>query len=420
MDMKIRAHRLVALIGLAVIAAGVSACSLDKQEMPPLSGPSELSLSLTMTASPDQIPRDGSSQSIVTITARDIAGRPLVGQRITLALQANAPTGTALSQSEVTTGSNGTATFTVTAPLPGSTGNIIVSATPVGTNAGNEVARVVQIVATPQNTSVPAAAFSFTPASPEVGQTVTFNASSTRDEGVSCTSCTFFWNFGGDGTATGMIVTHAFSSGGSFVVTLTATDTGGSSNSTQQTVTVSVASIPTGLNVTSVPVRPIVKQAATFTASATAATNHRIVSYEFVWGDGEKTTSSSAVVQHTYSTVQKFNLTLTVRDDLNQSATRDFVIDVDSGLTASFTNTPASPTAGQSVTFDASASSSSVASTITKFEWDFDGDGTFEKDNGTNPIVQNTFGTAGTYRVTLRITDSRGVTQTVTRTITVS
>jgi PKD repeat protein len=405
-------YRGLAAALVAAAAMTLGACSLDKQEPPPLAGPSEIVTSLSLTASPDQLPRDGSSQSIVTIVARDANGQPLVGQRITLALGANAPAGAALSQSEVTTGSNGTATFAVTAPASGSIGDIIISATPVGTNAGNAATRIIQIRATPGNTTAPTAAFSFSPATPDVGQTVTFNASTSTDEGVACSNCSFFWNFGGDGTATGVTAQHAFSSGGSFLVTLTVSDAAGSSSTAQQTITVSAPSIPTALSVS--PTTATAKLAQTFTASATAAPNHRITSYQFVWGDGDSNTQNSPVIQHTYGQAGSFLLTLTVRDDLGQSATANQVITVSSGLTASFTVT----VAGTTASFDASASSSATASTITDYAWDFENDGTYDT-NGSSPTVSHDYGSSGTRTAKLRITDNRGVTQTATQTVTI-
>src|SRR5438105_1372886 len=391
-------YRAFATALVAAAAMTLGACSLDKQEMPGLAGPSEIVTSLSLTASPDQL-------------ARDANGQPLVGQRITLSLGASAPQGAALSQTEVTTGSNGMATFSVTAPVRGSIGDITVSATPVGTNAGNAATRIIQIRATPGNTTAPTAAFTFSPASPDVGQTVTFNASTTTDEGVPCSNCTFFWNFGGDGTATGLTATHAFSSGGSFVVTLTVTDAAGSTSTAQQTVTVSAPSIPTGLSVN--PTTGTAKLAQTFTASATAAPNHRITSYQFIWGDGDSNTQNSPVIQHTYQQAGSFLLTLTVRDDLGQSATANQVITVSSGLTATFTTSKS----GTTVTFDASGSSSQVASTITDYACDFDSDDSYDT-NGSNPIVSHDYGANGTFRVTLKITDNRGATQTSTQTVT--
>ena len=69
------------------------------------------------------------------------------------------------------------------------------------------------------------------------------------------------------------------------------------------------------------------------------------------------------------------------------------------------------------MTFDASGSSSQVASTITDYAWDFDGDGSYDT-NGSNPIVSHDYGANGTFRVTLKITDNRGATQTSTQTVT--
>ena len=70
------------------------------------------------------------------------------------------------------------------------------------------------------------------------------------------------------------------------------------------------------------------------------------------------------------------------------------------------------------MTFDASTSSSQVASTITDYAWDFETDGTYDT-NGASPITAHDYGSNGTYRATLRITDSRGVTATLTQTITI-
>ncbi len=403
-------------LAVAVAALLTSACSLAKQEMPALSGPSGLGLSITLAASPDTLPRDGSSQSVITLTARDPNSRPVVGQRLTLTLGLGSPAGASISQDEVTTDANGQATFSVNAPTAGSTGNtILVIATPVGNNADNARSRQLSITVSPANTGAPTARFTFTPTSPEVNQVVTFDAlvaaTPTLDEGVACNTCTFTWSFGDGGTASGSLVRRSFANAGTYVVILTATDSLGNASTTQQTVTVTGTAIPTGLSVTSSPATPLAKQPATFTASATAATNHRIVSYEFGWGDGEKTTISSNIIQHTYSLPGSFLLTLTVRDDLNQSTTSNTVITVSSGLTASFTATRN----GLIETFDASASTCTVASTITDYAWDFETDGTYDA-NGTNPVVTHTY-VSGTYKVTLRITDNRGIQQTTSQTV---
>jgi PKD repeat protein len=402
-------------VAVTIAAILLSACGLDKQTQPSLIGPADTGQSIQMTAVPDHLPRDGSAQAVVTILARDPNNRPLVGQRLVLSLGNGTPTGAGLSQSEVTTNSQGTASFSVSAPTSGSMGNsILVVATPVGSNADNTNTRVMSIAVNPSNATAPTAAFTFSPASPDMGQTVTFDASTTTDEGAVCNTCAYTWDFG-DGTAgTGRVVTHAFGAAGTYTVALTAVDAvGTSSTPVTHTITVAATTIPTSLSVASSPNPPIAKQAATFTATATAAANHHIVSYQFSWGDGDSNTTSSPVIQHTYSQSGSYLVTLIVRDDLNQSSTGNTVITVSSGLTAAFTTQKS----GTTVTFDGSTSSSQAASTITDYAWDFESDGTYDS-NGSSPVTSHDYGSNGTYRATLRITDGRGVTATLTQTIT--
>ncbi|MEI7529015.1 MAG: PKD domain-containing protein, partial [Elusimicrobiota bacterium] len=82
--------------------------------------------------------------------------------------------------------------------------------------------------------SAPVAAFSFSPASPTTGQTVTFTDTSTY------TPSAWAWNFGDGSTSTLQSPTHVFSSSGSYTVSLTAANTAGS-NTISHTVTVAAA-----------------------------------------------------------------------------------------------------------------------------------------------------------------------------------
>jgi len=62
------------VVAIAVVAG--AGCTLDKQEAPPISGPSELGTSVTLYASPDTLRQDGASQSQITIQAYDSDGKP--------------------------------------------------------------------------------------------------------------------------------------------------------------------------------------------------------------------------------------------------------------------------------------------------------------------------------------------------------
>ena len=84
--------------------------------------------------------------------------------------------------------------------------------------------------------------------------------------------------------------------------------------------------------------------------------------------------------------------------------------------TAAFDATPASPVAGENVTFDAAASSDTDGS-VASYEWDFDGDGTTD---ATGESATNAFDSPGDYTVALTVTDDDGATDTTTQTVSVS
>jgi len=82
--------------------------------------------------------------------------------------------------------------------------------------------------------AAPAAAFTFSPAVPTAGQTVTFTDASTN------TPASWAWNFGDGSTSTLQSPSHVFTSSGSYAVSLTASNMGGSS-SVSHSVTVAAA-----------------------------------------------------------------------------------------------------------------------------------------------------------------------------------
>ena len=83
---------------------------------------------------------------------------------------------------------------------------------------------------------------------------------------------------------------------------------------------------------------------------------------------------------------------------------------------AAFTSSPAAATPGSSVSFNASGSTDSGAS-IEDYSWDF-GDGTTADSHGT-PTDTHSYTKAGTYNVTLIVTNSNEESETITQTVTV-
>ena len=407
---------------IALVALGVSlcmaGCALDNVDAPGLTGPSEFGLSVTATATPDLLVRDGVSQSVITLTVRDDKNRPVAGQRLTLGVS---PAAAALSVSEVVTDANGQTTFTVTAPpasaLAGS--SVMIFATPVGNQSGGAVPRTIEIFLTgASNTTTPTPAFTVTPVSPEVGQVASFNASTTIDEGVACMdNCIYTWTFGNEAVKTGRIQTHAFQTPGIHSVTLTVRDVSGTSASVQQNVTVTAPARPTVTGITILPATPFAGQPASFTAAFTVAPNHRIVSFAWQWGDGTTTTTTNASTTHVYDRNGIYVVTVTATDDLGQSASASASVTVGGGATASFTFSPTNPAPGDAVQFNGSPSTAAGGATITQYAWDF-GDGTTE--TKTEPTTSHAYGVARTYVVRLTVTDSAGRTGTTTQNVAVT
>lgn len=82
---------------------------------------------------------------------------------------------------------------------------------------------------------------------------------------------------------------------------------------------------------------------------------------------------------------------------------------------ASFTYSPSSPVAGQPVSFDASASYDPDGQ-IVSYAWDFNSDGRVDA-SGPGPTASYTFSTAGSYNVTLTVTDNGGLSGSTTKTV---
>ena len=87
---------------------------------------------------------------------------------------------------------------------------------------------------------------------------------------------------------------------------------------------------------------------------------------------------------------------------------------------ACFTQSPANPTPGQTVTFNSSCSRDPDSSgRITNRAWDIDNDGSYD-DNVGAITVTRTFATAGTYTIKLGVIDDQNNIDTETQTVTVN
>jgi PKD repeat protein len=326
----VRAFRTLTLLATVAVAAG---CSIENTTAPALSGPSELGLSLSLAASPDILAQDGASRSDLRILSFDANGKPKPG--VTLRLEVTqggqiVDFGT-LSQKTVTTGNDGVAAASYTAPrtpaAPVDTGTLVtILATPIGSNYANSVPRAVDIRLVPTGVIIPpsdlVAGFTFTPASPAAQDPVVFTASwCANGASTDCTAgsvTSWSWSFGDGGTATGQVVTHQFAAG-VWPVTLTVKDPANRAVSTTKTIVVATGTNPTASFVFS-PSAPVVGQTVFFNGVASSATGNRtIVDYQWNFGNGH--TARGVTATHAFEVAGSYTVTLTVVDDAGRAAT---------------------------------------------------------------------------------------------------
>jgi PKD repeat protein len=319
-------------LSAAILSLTAWSCTVSKADNPPVTGPSELALSLSVLANPDTLSQDGASQSQIVFHARDANSRPVSGLSIRADILVDGVVQDygSLNTKSLVTGGDGRATAIYTAP-PAVTGIparsfVVVRGTPVSTDASGMVPRNVTIrllapgVIQPPGPATPD--FTMTPSAASQLEEVTFSASNLGSDVVTCN-----WDFGDGSTASGTVVQHSFDDVGNFAITLTVTDAFGLSASRTKTITIDGGEAPTAAFVSS-PDEPVAGAPVFFNASESTATAGRtIVSYTWNFGDSTGT-ASGKIISHTYAAAGTYNVTLTVRDDAGNTATATNSVDV--------------------------------------------------------------------------------------------
>ena len=168
----------------------------------------------------------------------------------------------------------------------------------------------------------PVANFTFSCA----GLSCSFDASSSTAQAPA----SYSWTWGDGTTGSGQTATHTYATGGSYSVTLTVSDAGGS-NSISQTVTVNrPPTVNAGPDETAV-------TGLFYTLSATFSDpdNDGPWSYTITWGDGSRTTGSTSsqgtiTAGHTYVVIlpRNFTIRVTVTDSHGASGSASKVVTV--------------------------------------------------------------------------------------------
>jgi PKD repeat protein len=410
-------------LGILGAALLLGACTVKKQAAPSLTGPSELSMAITIAVSPDVLAQDGASQSLVTITARDSNGQPFRNLSLRAEISVNGTItdfGT-LSARNVVTDTNGRATLTYTAPAPAavavSSTDVEIRVTPTGSDFANETPRQATIRLVPSGFLPPPITsvtplFTVNPPSPNDHEVALFDASTSKSTNGPIAS--YVWNFGDGGTASGITAQHAYNSSGTFIARLTVTDIIGATNFASQGVTVGVGLAPTASFLTS-PASPNIGQQVNFNASASRPAAGRTIT-DYSWDFGDGTSGGGVTTTHAYAAAGTYSIILTVKDDAGRKGTTTQQITAGlAGPSATFTTSPASPIVSQQINFNASQSRPVPGRSIVSYAWDF-GDASV----GSGVQTTHAYAEVGTYTVTLTITDNAGQTAFATQSISVA
>ena len=253
--------------------------------------------------------------------------------------------------------------------------------------------------------------FSFAPEQPRIGEEVEFNAAGTTDpDGDELIS--FQWDFNGDGDidATGVAVTHVFTTQGGHDVTLYVTDADGGQASVTKTVPIEV-NAPVA-RFTYEPQYPRAGETVFFDASESSDPDGRIVFYEWDFNGDGISDRTGKLVTWAFPVGGTHDVTLTVTDDdgLKGRLTRGVYVRINTPPVAAFSFVPEQPTVGVEIQFN--DESEDPDGEIVSWHWNF-GDGSVsDEQNPTHVYIAK-----GDYQVTLTVTDDQGLSDTVTQVV---
>jgi PKD repeat protein len=266
----------------------------------------------------------------------------------------------------------------------------------------------------------PTASFTASPTTANPSQTVTFNAAASTDPDG--TIAKYEWDLDGNGsyetdTGTAATTTKSYTTSGTVTVGLRVTDNKGAQSTTTRNVTVQR---PPTAAFTVTPNPANVNQAVSFNGSTSTDPDGTIAKYEWdLDGNGtyETNTNATPTTSRTYTTAGTVTVGLQVTDNNGATATTTRSLTINGAPTASFTVSPNPAQTSNTVTFNGSASSV-AGGTITKYEWDLDGNGTYETNTNATATTTKVYDTESTINVGLRVTASNGLTATTTRALT--
>src|SRR3954468_9860763 len=243
---------------------------------------------------------------------------------------------------------------------------------------------------------------------------ISFDASGSSDPDGSISK--YLWDLDGNGsfekTTTTPKVSRGYTQPGDFVVNVRVVDNGNGTATATKTLKIHRAPVA---KIAATPQNVTVGKASTLSAAGSTDDNG-IARYEWdLDGNGtfETNTGTSQTVQAPFTTVGPRTVRVKVTDIFNAAGVAQTTVTVHPAPDAAFNASPSPALVGERVVFDGAPSIRTEP--ISRFEWDLDGHGTFEKDTGARPVASRAYTASGVVTTHLRITDAQGSQDVETR-----
>lgn len=135
-----------------------------------------------------------------------------------------------------------------------------------------------------------------------------------------------------------------------------------------------------------------------------------VASTIWAFGDGGTGSATGGSISHTYQAAGSFTASVTATDSQGRRASTSAIVTVQAAqLAATLTSTPAATMIGGTLTFTAAVSQlAQPTEAVTAYQWDLDGDGTYESITAAATRTSAPYPTAGIFTAKVLITTSAG------------